>query len=154
MTEEELSELRAYKPAEVARLLNMPVTRLETWVREDRVPHQRAGVTRAVEFSAEDIRWIGRMRPHLMGGRRGGHQVPGTSQGPSIPNEMLTSGEARPQSGGQEPPPVPVGLVDRGAALRAAVNVNTDRSTGAAPGRPISAITSSARSYGYGGSAR
>jgi hypothetical protein len=46
MTEDEIVELRAYKPAEVAQMLNMPITRLELWVREDRVPHARAGVLR------------------------------------------------------------------------------------------------------------
>jgi hypothetical protein len=46
MTEDEIAELRAYKPAEVAQMLNMPITRLELWVREDRVPHARAGVLR------------------------------------------------------------------------------------------------------------
>ena len=71
LTEEEPAELRAYKPAEVAQMLNVPITRLETWVREDRVPHARAGVVRGVEFSAEDIKQIARMRPELMGGRRG-----------------------------------------------------------------------------------
>jgi hypothetical protein len=83
MTEEELAELRAYKPAEVAQMLNMPITRLETWVREDRVPRARAGVVRGVEFSAEDIRQIARMRPELMGGRRGGRQA-GTPDGQQI----------------------------------------------------------------------
>jgi DNA-directed RNA polymerase specialized sigma24 family protein len=38
MTDEELAELRAYKPAEVARMLNIPITRLETWVRKTRSP--------------------------------------------------------------------------------------------------------------------
>jgi hypothetical protein len=75
MTEEELAELRAYKPVEAAQMLNIPISRLETWVREDRVPHQRAGVSRGVEFSADDIRWIGRMRAELMGGRRGGRRA-------------------------------------------------------------------------------
>ena len=75
MTDEQLAELRLYKPAEVARMLNIPITRLETWVRKDRVPHLRAGVQRAVEFTAEDIRQIGRMLPDLMGARRGGHRA-------------------------------------------------------------------------------
>ncbi|MGY1914239.1 hypothetical protein [Blastococcus sp. SYSU DS0973] len=80
MTEEELAELRAYKPAEVAQMLNVPITRLETWARKDRVPHLRAGVSRGVEFTVNDIRWNGRMRPELMGGRHGGG--PDASQGP------------------------------------------------------------------------
>ena len=67
MTEDELAELRACKPADVAQTLDLPITRLETWVREDRVPHARAGAVRGVEFSAEDIRQIARMRPELMG---------------------------------------------------------------------------------------
>ena len=75
MTDERLAELRMYKPAEVALMLNIPITRLETWVRDDRVPHLRAGVLRGVEFTAEDIRQIGRMLPDLMGGRRGGGQA-------------------------------------------------------------------------------
>jgi hypothetical protein len=54
MTDEELAELRAYKPAEVAAMLNLPITRLHQWVRDDLVPHARAGVVRGVEFSAED----------------------------------------------------------------------------------------------------
>jgi hypothetical protein len=91
MTEEELAELRAYKPAEAAQMLNIPITRLETWVREDKVPHQRAGVSRGVEFSAEDIRWIGRKRPELMGGRRGG-------QATKDP-EVLTDARKQPASG-------------------------------------------------------
>jgi hypothetical protein len=56
MNGEELAEIRAYEPAEVARKLNIPITRLETWVRQEQVPHARAGVLRGVEFSAEDIR--------------------------------------------------------------------------------------------------
>jgi hypothetical protein len=80
MTDEQLAELRMYKPAEVARMLNIPITRLETWVREDRVPHLRAGVLRGVEFTAEDVRQIGRMLPDLMGGRRGGRRT-GTPEG-------------------------------------------------------------------------
>lgn len=71
MTEDELTELRAYKPAEVAQMLNIPITRLEGWVRRNLVPHTRAGVLRGVEFSAEDIREIARLRPELVGGRRG-----------------------------------------------------------------------------------
>jgi hypothetical protein len=95
MTEEELAELRAYKPAEAARMLNIPLTRLETWVREDRVPHARAGVLRGVEFSAEDIRQIGRMRPELMGGRRGGHRTgtPGVRQTAAAPTRPEPSAE-------------------------------------------------------------
>jgi hypothetical protein len=80
MTEEELAELRVYKPAEVARMLNIPDGRLERWFRENRVPHLRAGVLRGVEFTAEDIREIGRMLPELMGGRRGGRDA-GTPDG-------------------------------------------------------------------------
>ncbi len=75
MTDEEVAELRAYKPAEAARMLNIPITRLKRWVREDLVPHERAGVSRGVEFSAEDIRQIDRMRPQLMRGRRAGRQA-------------------------------------------------------------------------------
>ena len=33
MTDEQIAELVVYKPAEVARMLNIPLTRLETWVR-------------------------------------------------------------------------------------------------------------------------
>ena len=66
MTDEQLAELRVYKPAEVARMLNIPITRLETSVRENRVPHLRAGVLRGVEFTAEDIREMGRMVPGLI----------------------------------------------------------------------------------------
>jgi excisionase family DNA binding protein len=82
MTEQELAELRAYEPAEAARMLNIPLTRLERWVREDRIPHARAGIPRGVEFSAEDIRQVGRMRSELRGGRRGGHPTgaPGVPQ--------------------------------------------------------------------------
>jgi hypothetical protein len=75
MTEEQLAEIRVYKPAEVAKMLNIPITRLEIWAREDRVPHLRAGVSRGVEYTAEDIRVIARMLPELMGGRRGGRIV-------------------------------------------------------------------------------
>lgn len=102
MTEEELTQLRAYKPAEVARMLNIPITRLETWVRENRVPHERAGVTRGVEFSAEDIRWIGMKRPELMGGRRGG-QASSSSAGSTGPAEQPTSGAVGESGGGTEP---------------------------------------------------
>jgi hypothetical protein len=102
MTEEELAELRAYKPAEVARMLNIPITRLERWVREDRVPHERAGVSRGVEFSAEDIREIGRRRPQLMGGRRGG-QAGKSSAGRTGPLEQPTSGAAGESGGGTAP---------------------------------------------------
>src|SRR5687768_1603428 len=86
MTDEQLAELRMYKPAEVARMLNIPITRLETWVREDRVPHLRAGVLRGVEFTAEDVRQIGRMLPDLMGGRRGGPRTgtPEVQQAPPV----------------------------------------------------------------------
>jgi hypothetical protein len=72
MTDEELAELRVYMPAEVARMLNIPEGRPERWVPEGRVPHLRAGVSRGVEFTAGDIREIGRMLPELMGGRRAG----------------------------------------------------------------------------------
>ena len=87
MTDEQLAELRMYKPAEVALMLKIPITRLETWVRDDRVPHLRAGVLRGVEFTAEDIRQIGRMLPDLMGGRRGGGQAstPGGRQPAEAP---------------------------------------------------------------------
>jgi hypothetical protein len=71
MTDEELAELRVYKPAEVAGMLNIPLTRLERWVREGKVLHLRAGALRGVEFTAEDIRRIGRSLPELMR-RRGG----------------------------------------------------------------------------------
>jgi hypothetical protein len=95
MTEEELAELRAYKPVEVAQMLNIPMTRLEGWVREDRVPHARAGVVRGVEFSAEDIRQIARMRPELMGGRRGG-QATTSPQSRTASVEQPTSAAAQP----------------------------------------------------------
>ncbi len=52
-------------------MLNTPMTRPETPVGEDQVPHARAGVVPGVEFSAEDIRQIAEMRPEPMG-RRGG----------------------------------------------------------------------------------
>ena len=55
----------------MARILNIPITRLETWARKARVPHLRAGVSRGVEYTAEDIRHISQMLPELMGGRRG-----------------------------------------------------------------------------------
>jgi hypothetical protein len=61
------------------------------------VPHQRADVSRGVEFSAEDIRWIGRMRPELMGGRRGGRQM-GTPGGVGTPEGQQTAAApARPE---------------------------------------------------------
>jgi hypothetical protein len=75
MTDEELAELRVYMLAEVARMLNIPEGRPERWVPEGRVPHLRAGVSRGVEFTAGDIREIGRMPPELMGGRRGGRRA-------------------------------------------------------------------------------
>lgn len=101
MTEKKLAELRAYKPAEVARMLNIPITRLEKWVREDRVPHRRAGVVRGVEFTAEDVRWIGSMLPELTGGRRE-PRVAGTRDDRAGPEEQATSGEVGRQSGGEE----------------------------------------------------
>jgi hypothetical protein len=88
-------------------MLNSPITRLETWVREDRVPHLRAGVTRGVEFTAEYIRQIGRDLPELMGGRRG-RRASGSSGGRTGPAEQATSRAAGPQSGGRQwPPSVP-----------------------------------------------
>ncbi|WP_336028829.1 hypothetical protein [Geodermatophilus sp. FMUSA9-8] len=72
MTDEQLAELRVYKPAEVARMLNIPITRVETWVREDRVRHLRAGEVRGVEFTAEHVRELAGRLPELMGGHRGG----------------------------------------------------------------------------------
>jgi hypothetical protein len=48
MTDERLAGLRVYKPAEVARRLNIPITRVETWVREGRICHLRAGAVRGV----------------------------------------------------------------------------------------------------------
>lgn len=72
MTDEELAELRIYKPAEVARTLNIPITRVETWVREHRVRHLRAGEVRGVEFTAEHVRELAAKLPELVGGHRGG----------------------------------------------------------------------------------
>jgi hypothetical protein len=79
-----LADLRVHKPAAVARMLNIPITRLETWVRMDRVSHLRADVLRGVELTAEDLRQIGRMRPELMGGRRGGRVILSSSCGPGV----------------------------------------------------------------------
>lgn len=78
MTDEQLAELRVYKPAEVAQMLNIPTTRREKWARDDLVPHLRAGVRRGVEYTAEDVRVIGRTLPELMGGRRGGRLAAAT----------------------------------------------------------------------------
>jgi hypothetical protein len=89
MTEEELAELRVHKPAEVARMLNIPVTRLERWVRENRVRHLRAGVSRGVEFKAEHIRQISQMLPELQAGRRCGR--PG-----STPDGQRSAAPSRP----------------------------------------------------------
>jgi len=75
MTEDEIAALRCYKPAEVVRLLNIPAKRLKTWVQENRVPYQCAGVERGVWFTAEDIRQIGEKLPELMGGPRGGRRA-------------------------------------------------------------------------------
>ena len=65
MTDEQLAELRLYNPTEVARMLRIPLTRLETWAREDQVPHLRAGFLRGVEFTVEDLRHIDRKLPEL-----------------------------------------------------------------------------------------
>jgi hypothetical protein len=100
MTEEELTEIRAYKPAEVAQMLDLPITRLKTWVREDLVPHVRAGALRGVEFSAEDIRQIARMRPELMGGRRGG---PATTS-----PQSRTESVEQPTSAAAQPPVIDI----------------------------------------------
>ena len=89
MTDEQLAEIRLYKPAEVARMLNMPITRVETWVREDRVRHLRAGEVRGVEFTAEHIRELAARLPELMGGHRGG-------RGTGTPEEQQTAAGLEP----------------------------------------------------------
>jgi hypothetical protein len=102
MTEEELAELRVYKPAEVARMLHIPITRLERWVRENRVPHLRAGVSRGVEFQTEHIRRISQMLPELQAGRRCGRpagtpdgQQTGPGPADAVPSVEQVAGWAR-----------------------------------------------------------
>jgi hypothetical protein len=63
LTEERLAEPRVHKRAEVARMLNSPITRLETWVREDRVLHLCAGVLPGVDFTARTSGRSARCRP-------------------------------------------------------------------------------------------
>jgi hypothetical protein len=44
-------------------MLNSPITRLETWVREDRVLHLCAGVLPGVDFTARTSGRSARCRP-------------------------------------------------------------------------------------------
>jgi hypothetical protein len=94
MTDEQLAELRVYKPADVARMLNIPITRVEIWVRENLVRHLRAGEVRGVEFTAEHVRELAARLPELMGGHRGGHgtgapEEQPTAAGPEPTAEMV-----------------------------------------------------------------
>jgi hypothetical protein len=91
MTDEQLAELRVYKPAEVARMLNIPITRVETWVREDRVRHLRAGEVRGVEFTAEHVRELAAKLPELMGGHRGGCRTGTPEEQPTAAGRQPTA---------------------------------------------------------------
>jgi hypothetical protein len=114
MTEEDLAELRAYRPADVDRLLNIPITRVERWVREDRVPHRRAGVARGVGFTAEDVSWIGSRLPELIGGRRGPQPAedlegePAAGGGASGPVGLRSGRNVEPPAAAAVPPMVDI----------------------------------------------